>query len=228
MAYHGLKQMNRFVYGIRNSEFWSNGNPSGGIPELGRLYAGWIRDVASQEGFPAPRNSHGSKDVLLGGWSLGGLLSLQVAKELAEDGTVRVVGILMIDSAYPGLLDSYVSDIAPDAAEEARLRGQIASEIHIAETHKLVTNWTLPTWDGELEGKRPRAVLLRAKEKTPSFGIMDIYRKDQRLGWDAYSPKMFEEVIDIAGHHFDIFSSERTLATSKAMRRALDGLDCNL
>ncbi|PFH57124.1 hypothetical protein XA68_15485 [Ophiocordyceps unilateralis] len=220
--------MNRFVYGIRNSEFWNNGSPSRGITELGRLYAGWIRDMASQEDFPAPRNSHGSKDVLLGGWSLGGLLSLQVAKELADDASVRAVGILMIDSAYPGLLDSYVSAMAPDPAGEARMRGQIASEIHIAETHKLVTNWTLPAWDGELEGKRPRAILLRAKDKTPNLGIMDIYRKDQSLGWDAYSSKMFEEVIDIAGHHFDIFSSERILATSKAMRRALDGLDCNI
>ena len=91
-AYNCLESLHRNVYGIKNPLYWSGAKFLGGIPEMGRLYAKLIRKEVLKPTFPGPRNCDESVDILLGGWSLGGLLSMQVAKELEDDMTVRVMG----------------------------------------------------------------------------------------------------------------------------------------
>lgn len=228
-AYHCLPALRRFVYGIRNPHFFSGDVFDGGIPEMGRLYAGWVRKMVAQRGFPARRNPDGSVDILLGGWSLGGLLSLEVARELEDDYGVRVVGIVMVDSIYPRTPAHDPATIAPyDTSEKEKTKNQILSQRAMAEARRMVDSWQLPVWE-RWTGKRPRTVLLRAKECIPtdSDGIskLDLYRKDTNLGWSQYDKHMFEEVIDVEGHHFDLFAGARIEDTSKAIQKALDLLD---
>lgn len=91
-SYHCLGNLKRDVYGIANPYYDTDKVWRGGIPEMARTYAQWIKGVVPQG------------EIILGGWSLGGLISLEVARILAEDSAICVIGIVMIDSVYPKLL----------------------------------------------------------------------------------------------------------------------------
>lgn len=228
-AYHCMRPISRFLYGIKNPHFFTGEVFEGGMAEMGRLYAAWIRKTAAQKDFPARRNPDGSVDILLGGWSLGGLLSLEVARELEDDYGVRVAGIVMVDSIYPFMPSVVTTAIAPpDTSEKNKTRNQILSQRAMNQAREMVHTWKLPVWEGWDAGRRPRTIMLRAKAYIPTEGEgiskLDLYREDKNLGWDQYDKTMFHKVLDIEGHHFDLFDEERISETSTAIRRALDML----
>ena len=224
-AYHCLEQLNRFVYGLRNPYFFTEEKFEGGIPEMGKLYASWIKEAVLKDTFRAKRLGRRPVDILLGGWSLGGLLSLQVAREFAYDEDIRIKGILMVDSVCPSSVKtgSWGND-----SEEGKTQNQILSQRAMKEARRMVSEWELPTWEGPLEGKRPRVILLKAKEPVPpERGItsIDTNRRDEVLGWKKYDGALVEDVIEIDGHHFNIFESEHISATTRAMVLGLVKLD---
>ncbi|EGR46308.1 uncharacterized protein TRIREDRAFT_80312 [Trichoderma reesei QM6a] len=232
-AYHCLEVLGRYVYGIHNPCFYSGDVFDGGLPDMGRLYARWIRQTVLDDGFPArARNHDGTVSVLLGGWSLGGLLSLEVARQLADDAVVRVTGILMIDSIYPGNEeDASSSDEAPASTvvESGLTQNQIRSKRCMAEAVRMIRDWRLPEWPGSLYDRRPRVVLLRAKEYVPTkdgrIVGLDLNREDEMLGWGDYDDDMFCDVMDVEGHHFDIFAFERIDGITRAIKKGLDRLE---
>ncbi|KAH7309545.1 Alpha/Beta hydrolase protein [Stachybotrys elegans] len=224
-AYHCLNSLDRYVYGISNPHFRTGRRFQGGLVEMGRLYADWIRSTVSTGDFPARKNADGSTDILLGGWSLGGLLSLEVTKELEYDLDVRVVGVLMIDSIYAG-------GMGPVAFEPWDTRGktktQILSQRAMAEACRMLETWEAPV----LTRRRPRMILLKAtlcvpKDNDTKIELVDTYRADPRLGWDEYDEGLFEEVLEVEGHHFDLFSAERIAGTTDVIREGLNRLATN-
>ena len=224
-AYHCLEPLYRHAYAIGNPCFFSGEAFPGGLPAMGRLYAEWIRDAVAKRDFPARRNRDGGVDLLLGGWSLGGLLSLQIAMELEAVADVNVVGILMIDSVYP----RWSTEIAYLPLLRSSIEGESKNEqlCRLAMDHAvdIVKAWNIP----QFLGKQPPTILLRATDcvprDEPGVTIVDGYREDARLGWDNFSKTMFAEVMDVQGHHFDILSLERVQATTRVVREALDQLD---
>ncbi|KAK5995968.1 putative thioesterase BOA10-like protein [Cladobotryum mycophilum] len=251
-AYHCLDPLDRYVYGIHNPYFRTGQVFDGGLPQMARLYSAWIKQTVAKRSFPVKRkNVDGSINILLGGWSLGGFLSMEVARQLAEDRLVRVVGILMVDSMFPGRVKEIPwedIDAAQDKARQhfyeiededveeerslstkARENNQVLSQRCMAEATKMVAKWKLPEWTGKLHGKRPKAILLRATQNMPtvSGGVvsLDMDREDKMLGWAEYDKDMFEQVIDVAGHHFDLFAPDRVDNTCQAIKQGLDKLD---
>ncbi|KAI3581774.1 Alpha/Beta hydrolase protein [Fusarium oxysporum f. sp. albedinis] len=89
--YFLLNSLGRNVYGIRNRCCESAKAWPGGVPEMAKAYLDLVRAVQP------------SGKILLGGWSLGGLISLEVALVLArhEPSPLRVQGIVMIDTVFP-------------------------------------------------------------------------------------------------------------------------------
>lgn len=269
-AYHCLEILGRYVYGVHNPYFYTGEVFEGGIPEMGRTYANWIRQTVQEDEFPARRRNHdGTISIMLGGWSLGGLLSMEVARQLADDDVVRVSGILMIDSIYPGKSRStgYVplvptsgppvkrfpdveipkikirglkvddessseEDTSSDEAStdrEGLTQNQIHSRRCMAEAVRMVRQWRLPEWSGRLYNRRPRVVLLRAKEYVPTkdgrMVGLDLNREDELLGWGDYDDEMFCDVFDVDGHHFDMFAFERIDAMTRTIKKGLDRLE---
>lgn len=269
-AYHCLEILGRYVYGVHNPYFYTGEVFEGGIPEMGRTYAKWIRQTVQEDEFPARRRNHdGTISIMLGGWSLGGLLSMEVARQLADDDVVRVSGILMIDSIYPGKSRStgYVplvptsgppvkrfpdvempkikirglkvddessseEDTSSDEAatdREGLTQNQIHSRRCMAEAVRMVRQWRLPEWSGRLYNRRPRVVLLRAKEYVPTkdgrMVGLDLNREDELLGWGDYDDEMFCDVFDVDGHHFDLFAFERIDAMTRTIKKGLDRLE---
>lgn len=249
-AYHCLNPLKRFVYGVRNPYFYNEKRFEGGLPEMAAQYVRWVKAAVAADAFPAKRRVVGGKttmtttpvDILIGGWSLGGMTSLEVARQLQGDADVRVKGILMIDSAFPALLaerrQQVVSTAAEDqdpaalAREEAgKTKNQVLSIRAMREARRMIARWDLPRWEeegDEVAGRRPPAILIRARDSLYAqdwTASIDSNRGHAMLGWERYDADMFVDVIDVDGHHFNMFDHSRIPGITAAISKALLKLD---
>ncbi|KAL3471364.1 thioesterase domain-containing protein [Aspergillus californicus] len=241
-AYHCLEPLHRSTYGIFNPRFHSGGSFEGGVRGMGRLYASMIRQTCAEADFHGKCNPDGGVDILIGGWSMGGLLSLEIAKVLTGDAEVRVIGVLMIESMCPvqlpiasaisengggndylGTLDHLVDLNRPGGKNLA------LSVKAMQEALRVIRDWDPPTWAGDQAEQRPRCSLFRAIDSLPTASkrvhILDIYRDDQTLGWDRYDPELFTETVNVEGNHFEMFSFQHIPGISQAIKRCCDLLE---
>lgn len=175
--------------------------------------------------------------VLLGGWSLGGLLSLEMARVLVGDPDFTVIGIAMVDSICPASVDTtrtgaadtaavvpYKHQFGPNTKQET-IEGV---ERCFAEARKSIEAWAMPRWDGP-GAKCPPAILLRAREAVPTepgeVSFVDTTRRSRSLGWDEYQKDFLEEIVDIPGHHFSIFAWEHIDDVSQKLADACNTLE---
>jgi len=268
--------------------------------------------------------------VILGGWSLGGLISLQVAKLLEHDPDITISGIIMMDSVFPDALQdaaeakiatTLTTDLLANCPAETRL----AVHRSFAQSARLMSSWTppllgehpqvaktstpdhtdalatlgtpdiiwpsphsetsglstsshspeaaasrgTPPWPGiatssgkhsplgdygadDLDklaakldarlalhlassspaqnrrvGNRPVVILLRASEAVPQMlgaaHPVDKNRADRDLGWGCHCPDLFARVVDVPGHHYNLFARENVEQVSRELRNA-----CNM
>ncbi|KAH6686466.1 Alpha/Beta hydrolase protein [Plectosphaerella plurivora] len=225
-GYHCLDPLRRAIYGISNPHFESNGPWPGGIDEMAHLYANMVRATVSSPDFP--RSSSRAK-VLLGGWSFGGMLSLHMAYLLRDDPAVEVVGLLLIDTPRPVQSQKWTGAAVPIpsvGAEGKPLRkNEILALQAMGAARDMIQSWTMPDWT--LSGARlPPAVLVRAKAAVPetepgTAASVDKSRSDPKLGWGEWEGHdLVREVIDVEGHHYDIFTFARVSATSTGIKKA--------
>ena len=216
-SYYLLGDLGRRVLGIANPRFRSDIPWAGGLHEMATVYAGFVESAVS------------SGPVILGGWSLGGLLALETAHVLRQTRpSIRVAGLIMIDSVCP---------VPPktgwEGAEEKRLMERriewpattaaatkICVERCFREAHRMVHEWKLPV------NRPPLAVLIRCREAVPmpNDGLLyvDLYRGDQRLGWDNYCKDIFCRILEIPGHHYDVFALSHVDAVTAMVKAACD------
>lgn len=231
-TYHMLESQGRFVYAISNPH-WATGKPfEGGIPEMGRIYAEYVRDVVKKEKFPAKRRPDSRTEIMLGGWSLGGLLSLEVARQLALDPKVKVMGIVMIDSVYDHGANARrkFSAVGFQTEEEGKSKNQILTQRAMAEARRMIALWDIPVWEGSFAEDRPRMVLLRARESVPlkdetGPSMIDTFREDPQLGWGIQGQDFLEDVVDIPGHHFSLAEDPYIKDTSAALKKVCERFD---
>lgn len=153
-SYYCLGDLGRPVHGIANPHFESGAVWEGGLPEMARRYLGYVKAAVPDGG-----------DVILGGWSLGGLLALEVARQLADEKRERgeregqglnLLGIVMVDSVCPILrvalpmpLVQHVMKFSEHTKEETRERVLRC----FAEAVRMVGQWTVPEWGERREQK---------------------------------------------------------------------------
>ncbi|KAL2263285.1 hypothetical protein VTK26DRAFT_7475 [Humicola hyalothermophila] len=229
-SYHCLGDLARDVYGISNPHY-QTGEKWGSIPEMAREYVKFVRAAVPRGG-----------PVILGGWSLGGLVSLEVARQLANDDNsgdqdqqpprLTVLGIVMIDSVCPLGRTAPILPVVRHAlvwGEHTRQDTKDRIMRCFAEASDLIGRWTLPEWPAPAdpgpgpgpEKSRPSpppVVLLRATDPVPVpadyrvDAAADANRRDRRLGWGRYREDLIVKVIDVPGHHFTVFIGEDRLA----------------
>ncbi|OTA03522.1 lipase/esterase [Trichoderma parareesei] len=133
-GYFMLGNLYREVWAIHNPHFFDGGAFEGGIDEMARLYIQYMKDTGIKG------------NILLGGWSLGGFLSLAVARFLAEDpeATIKVLGIVMMDTPHhlpwsqiDGPTDDPVIENIPPAIQKCFER-----------CDEMIEHWEVPRWDG--------------------------------------------------------------------------------
>lgn len=222
-AYHCLPTLPRAVYGISNPRFTSGGKWEGGVEEMGRLYAGMIRALVSSDTFPRRRSKPGCAngvdggsgagevEFLLGGWSLGGSLSLSVSKHLGP----MIKGIILVDTPYPSRIPGQVHRSLPPLGPTATRSQRLAREC-ITNAPSLMRGWEVPKNEVPM-------VLIRAKESVPvrdsgEESYVDRCRRDEKLGWGE-DPRL-RSVVEVPGHHFDIFEMDKIDGTTRAIADA--------
>ncbi|KAL8404294.1 hypothetical protein RB594_009232 [Gaeumannomyces avenae] len=261
-SYHCMHPaLGRPIWAVANPRFHTGEPWAGGLPEMARHYVTLLR------------NAVGRGPIILGGWSLGGLLSLEMARLLAGDRWLRVVGIVMIDSVCPLALraapagqqqqadgggdgDGFKAAASPaqiavatEHAFSSMTKPDTKEKVRrcFAESSAIVNTWTLPRWSDD-ETSRPEvpsgattaadagspllpppAILLRAQESVPveeeKVARVDVARDDHRLGWDEYRPGLFRHVVDIPGHHYNIFAEANVGAVRAALIDACESLE---
>ncbi|KAG9498346.1 putative secondary metabolism biosynthetic enzyme [Fusarium musae] len=228
-SYHCLAPLHRPVYGIYNPNF-SSGEPfDGGLCDMARFYVDLVVEAVGKNDFPKRYDADGNIQIILGGWSMGGHLSLEMAHQLdSKDTDIKVIGILMIDTVYPqkqsnGTPRKTVSQEDVEGQDPSRILADRA----MADANRMIDAWTPPVWNGDSAERRPRITLLRAKESVPldRDGTMHLGRKERNLGWDTYENDLFFNVADIEGNHFEIFAFRYLDGISDTMKAALDALE---
>ncbi|KAL7793645.1 Alpha/Beta hydrolase protein [Trichoderma ceciliae] len=133
-GYYILGSLYREVWAIHNPHFFDGGAFEGGIDEMARLYITYMNDTGIRG------------NILLGGWSLGGFLSLAVARFLADDpeAKIKVVGIVMMDTPYhipynqeQGPTDDPDIENIPEPVQKCFDR-----------CDEMLEDWEVPKWDG--------------------------------------------------------------------------------
>lgn len=227
-SYHCLEPLGRLTYGIFNPYFGSGERFEGGIRGMGRLYADMIRRTCGGLEFPARRNPDGKVNVLIGGWSMGGLLSLEVAKNLTGDSEVMVIGVLMIDSMYTVDPPSVLLE-SMDNLDLGKSKNEFLSLQAMKEAVRVIHEWKPPVWSKPQAQLRPRISLVRALSAIPTTSdrihFADVYRNDRALGWDRYEKDMFTEVLEVRGDHFEMFNFKNIPEVSLAIKRCFDRLE---
>ncbi|KAK3903404.1 Alpha/Beta hydrolase protein [Staphylotrichum tortipilum] len=225
-SYYCLGELNRPVFGIANPRYESGATWEGGLTEMASQYVRFVKEAVPEGG-----------DIILGGWSQGGVVSLELAKQLADDevcksGRLRVIGLVMVDSVCPLRGDvprppvvKHAMQWAAHTREETKARVLKCFENAV----NMADNWTPLEWEGS-ELAVPPVVLLRAGESVPvvAAGIakVDIHREEKHLGWDVYKKDLITKVIPIPGHHYNLFHTDENMrATTEAIKQACRELE---
>ncbi|GJF00139.1 polyketide synthase [Phanerochaete sordida] len=218
--YARLAPLGREVWGVHNPRFAEGGKWEGGVLEMARVYAGLVRGALA-----------GRKRCLVGGWSFGGVVAFEVARQLIASGT-DVAALVLIDAPHPATstplspeaLDAAFANKGAPSAANARARACIQ-----AATAALVA------YDSSaspvVHASPTRAVMLRCREAFAFAGstppsASDRFladRKDPRAivrGWeDVLGVEV--PVFDIPGNHFEPFLPHNVGQVSNALVEVL-------
>ncbi|TLD19339.1 hypothetical protein PspLS_10024 [Pyricularia sp. CBS 133598] len=234
--YHCIDpQLGRRVLGIANPNFDSGRSwLPGGIPEMARHYVRLLRG-AFEDSTGGGGSTKNGRRIILGGWSLGGLLALEMSKVLRGDRALRVVGLVMIDSICPLSWVQPSGDTLPIQAVAAQhlftatTKQETRDKVSrcFAEAVDMVLKWEMPEW--EEHSPPPPAILLKAVDPVPVEGggiaRVDLARPDPNLAWDQYRKDWLVRVVDIPGHHFNVFSLQNVEHLSVAVKEACETFD---
>ncbi len=156
------------------------------LAEMARLYVEWVRSLA------------GDGPVMLGGWSFGGVVALEMARQMRAHGST-VETVLLIDSYQ--LAGQHALMLQHDAAAPTEaLRDEIRHNTALA----------LAATPAPYPG---RVVLLQAEDDTSALGPAN--------GWSTrHLPDL--TLRPLQGGHHDLFKPEFLASTALAIRAALE------
>ncbi|KAH7919227.1 putative polyketide synthase [Leucogyrophana mollusca] len=216
-GYNRLLAINRDVWGLPNPRF-ATGEAWSDLQSMSREYAQIVKKTVTGA-------------VLLGGWSFGGVLAFEVARQLISQG-VAVRGVLLIDSPSPvnhiplstPIVD-YVTHLAvQNAGTELRslVKAQFLMNSKLLEDYAPVPN----------VGVDPPFALLRSREPFNPEALVDVpkwlsERHDPQVavaGWEQLICAPLK-TWDIPGNHFEAFHPSNTHEVSGQIGRACSYLE---
>ncbi|KZT07803.1 ketoacyl-synt-domain-containing protein [Laetiporus sulphureus 93-53] len=221
LPYAGLTSLSRPVWGIRNPKLSTGEQWDGGIIEMAHAYAEMITAIAGDSG------------CIVGGWSFGGVVAFEVARQLVAAG-INVAGIVLIDAPSPrtrsplpdSIIDATIGTVITNETSADLLRSQLR------QATRALVNYE-PSSSPASHVCPPPIVMLHSTEAYPaatvdSEAVAFLAERSDR----AKFVREWEEdlgatipVLDIPGNHFEAFSSRNIAATSERLRDALAMLD---
>ncbi|KAJ6265412.1 thioesterase [Bipolaris maydis] len=218
-SYFQLGALGRKVYGIYDPRFEQSGG--GGwqsVVEMARMYIRLIKKVMLRG------------DIVLGGWSFGGILAVQIAHMLAmENKRLRVSGIILVDSIYSST-PKRVLDMDSQGPMMPGVTQDVKEKVltSLIRATCLCDEWQPPAWnttDAKFHGKNvpipPPVVLVRAKSLVPMVNpnemcLLDKTRSMPYLGWEDAYEDFIIKVLETCGDHYSIFDTPNTFISNKS------------
>lgn len=169
------------------------------------------------------------------GWSLGGIISLEIAHlvgDLGRSSPITVHGIILIDSVPPPSYASPTSHISYMDFVGANVNSSLRTKIqhNMSNSRRMLKAWVFPYGycaNSKSDGQRqlaglemartsqpPVTILLRARERiSTGLGQDGFYDTDRNrhaplLGWERFGHNFIVAVLDIDGHHYSVFEDE--------------------
>lgn len=140
-SYYCLDPLGRPTYEIHNPRYFTQKPWEGGIPEIARYYVSLIHKAV-----PCGK-------IILGGWSFGGILSLAMARLLADDPLYNVIGIVMVDSICPGSVkaDEWKRGITYKGQFSERTSQETIDRVTwcFSDAVRVIGEYQMPSWDDE-------------------------------------------------------------------------------
>ncbi|OBZ65138.1 Conidial yellow pigment biosynthesis polyketide synthase [Grifola frondosa] len=197
-CYGKLSSIGRTLWGIHNPKLPTGEKWEGGVVEMGTYYAGLIKKVVGNQG------------CIVGGWSFGGVIAYEAARQLIAAG-VPVKGLVLIDSPHP-----LTSSALPDSLIDAVIGGVSANN---KLTPLIITQMKNAT--RALVAYDPSSSPLRS-EKIQSLEFLgDRANPTQAVAeWESVLGSKVP-VLDIPGNHFEVFERANVGAVSERLKEAL-------
>ncbi|KII86717.1 hypothetical protein PLICRDRAFT_177466 [Plicaturopsis crispa FD-325 SS-3] len=199
--YKHISSLNRNVWGIPSTHF-TTGQTWSSLETMASTYARCILDIVASTGEP----------ILLGGWSFGGVVAFEVARQLLVSGVI-VKGVVLIDSPSPS--DRVVlSDKLLESAISLQAR-TMGSQVGAQVRAQFETNTRLLDGYHPRAGRNPPLAALCCREGFQPPDVPDVppwlsNRCDLRTpltGWEALVRSAVKG-WDIPGHHFQPFQPQ--------------------
>jgi hypothetical protein len=136
------------------------------------------------------------------------MITLQIAWIFARDPSIKVNGIIMVDSPFPDY--RHVLPLAMGSPVSESGLGEARSKLELAmlRTADMLQKWRVPVWRRE---PQPYTVMLCARDyvnddDNPALCLVDQFRESSTLGWNERARSLLvHESHSIEGHHFSIF-----------------------
>ena len=162
------------------------------------------------------------------GWSFGGIVAVEIARNLAIQGRELTVSkVILLDTVYPRCQ-------RPEATKEGTVQHVPGVKVLSSQTEErlmtalvrancLADRWVVPQWtmprlmqapkSSPLPGQLPVAppvILIRAEDKVAmgageSMCVLDRTRFLPQLGWEDLHPEFISQVIRVKGNHYTLF-----------------------
>ncbi|PCH42158.1 ketoacyl-synt-domain-containing protein [Wolfiporia cocos MD-104 SS10] len=216
--YSRLSSLGVSVWGVHNPKLLTGEEWEGGIVEMATHYVGLIKAAVSSPAY------------IVGGWSFGGVVAFEIARQLAASG-VRVVGLLLIDSPHPRMRSPLPDNVIDAVIQDRDLAGKHAS---LVRTQMRYAAKALARYDPAQSPASgciaPRTVMLSSREAYPidSLGtevagfLADRTDRNQSVrGWEDILQAPVPS-LDIPGNHFEPFEPQNVGKVSEQMKKALD------
>ncbi|KAG9227264.1 hypothetical protein CCMSSC00406_0004197 [Pleurotus cornucopiae] len=198
--YSRIGNIDRGLWGMFNPLFFENKHWDGVVP-MAQAYAKHILNTST-----------GDAPILIGGWSFGGVLAYEIARQINARCPSKVLGILLIDSpgpiAHVPLSDSLIDSVV--GLETSKSKSTLARLVK----RQFQTNSRMLGRYDPLASNAPcpPIALLRSSEGFNPPGVADVPiwladRHNTELateGWRTLSKDPIK-VIDIPGNHFEPF-----------------------
>ena len=76
--------------------------------------------------------------------------------------------------------------------------------------------------------KPPATILLRSRERVAApegkMLLVDLHRHDRLLGWGDYPTELFHRIVDIPGHHYNVFADNHLKNITQEIKSACNTL----
>ncbi|EIN06889.1 ketoacyl-synt-domain-containing protein [Punctularia strigosozonata HHB-11173 SS5] len=198
--YKRLRPLGRRVYGIHHPMLGTDGDWTGGLLEIAALYATLIQRIG------------GRAACLIGGWSFGGVVAFEVARQLMAIG-VSIQAVIAIDSPHPAetvpMSDELIDHVLRPISRKSHVADSIL-RLMLQSTRALVE---YDPYASSASRFVPRVILLRSAQdfdygsyEGAQYAFLSNRANPRHIvqDWESFLGMPITS-IDIPGHHFEPF-----------------------